>query len=254
MAARPLVGVICCTRFPDDPLQGVAERYLKAAPFMDADVVLIPSMDGLLDIGNVVSRLDGVLLTGSPSNVAPARFGSSDAGDGPFDYPRDETAMRLIEQSVEKDRPLLGICRGFQEVAVAFGATLRRDLGAPDREQVHHTPPGVPLPDLFALEHRIDLTPGGVLEKAFRARSIVVNSAHFQGVAELGSNLSVEALSADGVVEGIRPKQGSRVLAVQWHPEWRAADNPESQRLFAMFGAMLRGDSIEGSAARAGAS
>jgi putative glutamine amidotransferase len=253
MPKRPLVGFICCTRFPEDPVQGVAERYLRAAPFMDADVVLIPSMDGLLDIGSVVSRLDGVILTGSPSNVAPARFGSNDAGDGPFDPPRDETAMRLIEQSAKQDRPVLGICRGFQEIAVAYGATLRRDLGEKSREQVHHTPPGLPLEEMFALEHRVTLTPGGILEKAFRAHSIVVNSAHFQGVAELGANLTVEAVSADGIVEGIRPKEGGRVLAVQWHPEWRTADSAESKRLFALFGALIRGKSLEGAAALVGA-
>jgi len=254
MAIRPLVGVICCTRNPDDPVQGVAERYLRAAPFIGADVVLIPSTAGLVDVPSVVSRLDGVLLTGSPSNIEPARYGSSEAGTPPFDPPRDETAMRLIAASVEQDRPVLGICRGFQEIAVAFGATLRRDLGEASRAQIHHTPPGVPMEAMFALAHRIDLAPGGILERALGASSVVVNSAHFQGVATLGADLVVEATSEDGVVEGARPRNGARLVAVQWHPEWRAGETATSRGLFALFGALVRGASLEDAADAARAS
>lgn len=244
MSTRPLVGVICCTRIPEDPVQGVAERYLRAAPFMGADVVLVPSMPGIVDIRSVVRRLDGFLLTGSPSNVAPKLYRSDEAGEGPFDPPRDETAMKIIAEAAGQDRPVLGICRGFQEIAVAYGATLRRDLGRPEREQIHHTPAGLPLEEMFALEHRISLTPGGVLERALGASSITVNSAHFQGIGDVGEKLLVEATSSDGIIEGIRPASGERVLAVQWHPEWRVAENAHSRALFAWFGTLLRGASM----------
>jgi putative glutamine amidotransferase len=254
MSTRPLVGIICCTRFPEDPVQGVAERYLRAAPNIGADVVLIPSMSGLNDIGSLVERLDGILLTGSPSNIEAARYNSTDAGEGPFDPPRDETAMSLIGAAVERDRPLLGICRGFQEIAVSYGATLRRNLGDSDREQIHHTPPGVAMSEMFALQHRISLTPGGILERTMRAPSIIVNSAHFQGVADLGPKLAVEATSWDGVVEAIRPVSGSRVLGVQWHPEWHAGENAHSKALFAWFGMLIRGASFEEAADRAAGS
>src|SRR5262249_32907820 len=145
VAKRPLVGVMCCTRLPEDPVQAVAERYLRTARFMEADMVLVPSTSGLIDIPSVAGRLDGVLLTGSPSNIAPARYRGTEEGTGPFDPARDETALRLIAAAVERDRPVLGICRGFQEIAVAYGSTLRRDLGASDRGQIHHTPLGLPL-------------------------------------------------------------------------------------------------------------
>ena len=244
MPKRPLVGVICCQRNPEDPVQGVAERYLKAAPFVGADFVLVPSMPDIMDSGSILSRLDGILLTGSPSNVAPNLYGSADAGDGPFDPGRDGMAFQLIAQSAESDRPVLGICRGFQEIAVAYGATLRRDLGELSRDQIHHTEPGLPLETMFALEHRVDLARAGILERVMGAPSITVNSAHFQGISDLGQKLAVEATSTDGVVEGIRPKSGERVLAVQWHPEWRVADNPHSRELFAWFGLLLRGASM----------
>lgn len=250
MSKRPLVGVICCQRNPDDPVQGVAERYLRAAPFVGADFVLVPSMPDIFDAGSILGRLDGILLTGSPSNVAPGLYGSADAGDGPYDPGRDGMAFRLISESVEQDRPVLGICRGFQEIAVAYGATLRRDLGNDSREQIHHTKPGLPIPEMFALEHRVELASGGVLERMMGAPSIVVNSAHFQGVRELGDKLVIEATSSDGVTEGIRPISGERILAVQWHPEWRVADNPNSRELFAWFGLLLKGATMREAADR----
>ncbi len=250
MAKRPLVGVICCTRIPEDPAQAVTERYLRAVPFMGADAVLVPSMSDHFDVSSIVGRLDGLMLTGSPSNIEPHRYRSGDHGTGPFDPPRDETAMRLLDAAAHQDRPVLGICRGFQELAVAYGATLRRDLGEPGREQIHHTPAGLPMEEMFALRHRVELSRGGVLERAMRASSIVVTSAHFQGIDQLSPDLIVEAVSTDGIVESIRPKSGERALAVQWHPEWRVADNPDSQRLFAWFGLLLRGATFEEAADR----
>jgi putative glutamine amidotransferase len=250
VAKRPLIGVICCTRIPEDPAQAVAERYLRAVPFMDADAVLVPSMSDIFDVTSIVGRLDGLMLTGSPSNVAPHRYRSKEDGTGPFDPPRDETAMRLIEAASEQDRPVFGICRGFQEIAVAYGATLRPDLGESDREQIHHTPVGLTFEEMFALEHRVDLSPGGILERTIGKPSIEVNSAHFQGIAEMSKNLIVEATSMDGIVEGIRPASGERVFAVQWHPEWRIAENADSRKLFAWLGLLLRGASFEEAADR----
>jgi putative glutamine amidotransferase len=244
VSKRPLVGVICCTRQPEDAVQGVAERYLRTAPLMQADFVLIPSMSEILDLGSIVGRLDGILLTGSPSNVAPRRYSSAEAGVGPFDPARDETTLRLIAEAVQQDRPLLGICRGFQEIAVAYGATLRRDLGEATRERVHHTPLGVPMEEMFALRHRVDLSPCGILQRALGASSITVVSAHFQGIDQMSEQLIVEATSDDGIIEAVRPAGGERVMAVQWHPEWRAAENVQSLRLFAWFGRVLRGASF----------
>ena len=126
---------------------------------------------------------------------------------------------------------------------MAYGATLRPDLGEPDRDQIHHTPPGVPLEEMFGLEHRVELSPGGILERALGASSITIVSAHFQGIAEMSEKLTVEATSDDGIIEAIRPVGAERVLAVQWHPEWRIAETVNSLKLFAWFGMLIRGAS-----------
>jgi putative glutamine amidotransferase len=138
---------------------------------------------------------------------------------------------------------VFGVCRGFQEVNVAFGGTLRRDLGS--LPEAHHAADDVAFDDMFALEHQVALTPGGVLARAFRAESATVNSVHYQGVARLGEGLTVEARASDGVVEAVSATvNAAPVLAVQWHPEWRTADNPQSQIFFRLFGRALRGASL----------
>jgi putative glutamine amidotransferase len=243
-AARPLVGVICCTLGKgDDATQGVYESYLRAAPLFGADVVLIPSLPELTDARRLVRRLDGVLLTGSVSNVEPRRYGSDAPGDGPFDPARDATALALIEVCVRRDRPLLAICRGFQEVAVALGGTLRRDLGQAGRAQIHHLPGELSDAETFALRHEVRLTPGGILARAVGSATISVTSAHFQGIARASDMMRVEAVSGDGIIEAIRPADGARLLAVQWHPEWQAEQDAASMSLFALYAAMLRGAS-----------
>lgn len=240
--ARPLVGVICCTRGTgDDTAQGVDESYLRAAPLFGADTVLIPSMPGVTEAGRLVRRLDGVLLTGSPSNVQPRLYDDASPGNGPFDPARDSVAQALIEACARHDRPLLAICRGFQEVAVALGSTLQRELGDTGRPQVHHLPGKLSDAELFSLRHNVRLTPDGMLARATGEAVISVTSAHFQGIDRPGGRLTVEAVSEDGVIEAIRPADGGRLLAVQWHPEWQAERDAPSMALFTMFAAMLRG-------------
>jgi hypothetical protein len=112
-------------------------------------------------------------------------------------------------------------------------------------EQIHHTPLGVPLEEMFSLRHRVELAPGGILQRIFSAASILIVSAHFQGIDRIGEKLEVEATSTDGIVEAIRPSSGERMLAVQWHPEWRIADNPDSIKLLSWFGRVVRGASVD---------
>jgi len=245
--ARPLLGVICCSRrVGAERVQSVVERYLRAAVLhAEADAVLIPALPDLQDAPRLLARLDGVLLTGSPSNVEPRRYGESAAdAPGPFDSARDETALALIEAALLQDRPLLGICRGFQEVNVAFGGTLRRDLGEGRRALPHHAPEGAAFDEMFEHRHLVRLDPAGVLSRALGSGEIEVNSVHYQGIDRLGRELVPEAHAADGVVEAVRAP-GSRLLAVQWHPEWRSAAAPHSAALFRLFGATLRGATLD---------
>lgn len=242
---KPLVGISCCSeQVRTRPAQSVMERYIRAVVvYGQADAVLIPALPDLLDLDGISARLDGLMLTGSPSNIEPARYGGS--GDTtPTDPARDATTLRLIESMTAREKPVLGICRGFQEINVAFGGTLRRDLGDPAGALPHHAPPNVTdVPQMFRHRHGIELVEGSVLSKLYGAHEIQVNSVHFQGVARLGDDLAIEAAAQDGVIEAFRADR-LPILAVQWHPEWETDNDPEAQALFRLFGRMLRGEGM----------
>ena len=242
---RPLIGISADTRpYGEETAQLVIERYMEAViRNADVDAVLIPARPDLVDAKSVAARLDGLLLTGSSSNVAPVRYGDASEGNGPFDPGRDEMTARLIAAMIDRARPVLGICRGFQELNVAFGGTLARNLGEEGRPLSHHAPDGVSLPEMFGHAHDVILTPGGILASAFHREKLQVNSVHFQGVDRLGEGLSVEAFAPDGVVEAISARpNGAPILAVQWHPEWQTDKDAASQGVFQIFGRALRGE------------
>jgi putative glutamine amidotransferase len=239
--SRPVLGITCCNRpFGEETAQVAINRYVEAAMrYADVAALLIPALPELMKPEEVAPRLDGILLTGSPSNVEPWRYGQVDDDSGPFDPGRDSMAIGLIEAMAEAKRPIFGVCRGFEELNVAFGGTLRRDAGANPDLLNHHAPHGASLPDLFAHEHAVSLTPGGILARAFDRDALTVNSVHYQAIGRLGDGLTVEARAPDGLVEAV---SGPGVLAVQWHPEWRAGDHPDSQTLFRLLGRIIRGE------------
>lgn len=245
MTARPVAGIICCTRTVGvEPAQAVMNRYVEAT-MIHADVaaLLVPSLPGRMRAAEVAGRLDGLMLTGSPSNLDPALYGE-EIGDapGPFDAARDGMTADLIKAMLDLGKPVFGICRGFQEINVAFGGTLRRDTSSSPDLIAHHAPEDVSFEAMFDHVHAVKLTRGGVLECAFGAQAAVVNSVHYQGVDRLGDGLSAEALSEDDLVEGFSATvNGAPVLAVQWHPEWKPAQNRQSQIFFEIFGRALRG-------------
>ncbi|CAN5426168.1 gamma-glutamyl-gamma-aminobutyrate hydrolase family protein [soil metagenome] len=245
---RPVAGVICCTRTVGvEPAQAVMNRYVASAMrYADAAALLVPSMPDLMKASEVASRLDGLMLTGSPSNMDPAFYGQ-DVPDapGPFDAARDTMTADLIKAMLDLGRPVFGVCRGFQEINVAFGGTLRRDMSTAGALVPHHAPDDVDFNGMFDHEHAVSLTPGGVLATAFNAEAITVNSVHYQGVDRLGEGLLVEARAPDGVVEAVSAKvNGAPVLAVQWHPEWKTERDPRSQAFFQVFGRALRGEGL----------
>jgi len=244
---RPVVGIACCTRqVGTEPAQAVMNRYVvHALRYADAAGLLVPALPELMDAREVAPRLDGLLLTGSPSNVEPARYGQADAPDaeGPFDPGRDAMTAGLIEAMLELGKPVFGICRGLQELNVAFGGSLRRDTSKSPDLIAHHAPDDVSFDGMFAHAHRVDLTPGGLLALGFGRDALTVNSVHFQGIGRLGEGLSVEARAPDGVVEAVSARvNGAPILAVQWHPEWRTDANPDSQAFFRLLGRALRGE------------
>ncbi|MFN4113698.1 MAG: gamma-glutamyl-gamma-aminobutyrate hydrolase family protein [Sphingomonadaceae bacterium] len=244
MATRPVLGVICCQRMVgSEPAQVVMERYIRAAMrYADVAALLIPSLPDLMSAAEVAPRLDGVLLTGTPSNVAPHRYGEAH-GEGPFDEGRDEIALAMISQMIDAAKPVFGICRGFQEINVALGGSLRGDASASDELIRHHAPDDVSFEAMFDHRHPVTLQDGGMLASAYGKPALDVNSVHYQGIARLAEGLSVEAVAPDGLVEAYSARpNGAPLLAVQWHPEWGTENDPDSQTYFALLGKALRGE------------
>jgi putative glutamine amidotransferase len=238
---RPLLGIVCCTRQSEgETIHRVIDRYLRApAQWSGVDVVLVPALGTLADQRNLVARLDGVLLTGSTSNLESWRYGAQ-PGHGPFDPDRDTTALGLAEAAIAAGKPVFGICRGFQELNVVFGGTLQHL--PPAAQAMHHAPAGVSIEAMFDHRHAVTPVAGGVIAQALGAGPIVVNSVHFQAVDTLGSDLVAEAHAPDGLVEAFSARVGrSHILAVQWHPEWDADHNPQSRWFFNALREAMRG-------------
>ena len=246
--ARPVLGVIACNRTVEaQSAQAVMTRYLVSAlKYADAAALLVPALPELMHAKEIAPRLDGILLTGTPSNLDPKRYGQIiDDAPGPFDPSRDEMTAHLIDAMLELGKPVFGICRGFQELNVAFGGTLRRDMADNPDLIPHHAPSQKTFAEYFEHIHPVELVEGGVLERAYKTDSIDVVSVHYQGVDKLGAGLTVEATAPDGVIEAISATiNGGQVLAVQWHPELKAHENPQSQTFFKLLGRALRSEPL----------
>ena len=239
-SARPLIGIPADRRMVGaHPFHMVGEKYARA--LLDASgaaPVLIPSLAEELRFEELLDRLDGLLFTGSPSNVEPHHYQGEASAPGTLHDPaRDATTLPLIRKAVESGVPVFGICRGFQEMNVAFGGTLHQKLHEVPGHLDHRDDESQPLEVQYGPAHDVTLEPGGVLRALADRDSIRVNSLHSQGIARLGKGLAIEARAPDGVVEAFRVRDAHRfALAVQWHPEWRVMSNSFSRALFAAFG------------------
>ena len=247
---RPVVGVIGSAHQVEGRFtaQRVGERNLRAvAETSGALPLMFAGTPEITDIGALLDTVDGILLTGARANVHPARFGQQeDPRYEPYDHDRDALALSLIETCVARGVPLFGICRGFQEMNVAFGGSLHpeiRDLPGRLNHRMPRLPSGEPHPDLaviFADRHAIRLTPGGVFAKLLGCETIRVNSLHGQGILEPGQRIVVEGVAEDGTIEAIRIADApSFALGVQWHAEHEADRNPVNRKLFEAFGAAV---------------
>ncbi len=236
---KPVIGVLCCNEIADRPIQAVATRFVHPlVRYAGATVLLVPAVADAMDTRALAGRLDGLLLTGSRSNVARARYSATDAVDDASDLDRDAVALELAGRMIEAGRPVFGICRGLQELNVLFGGTLTDTL-----QDGHYrsTTDETPYESLFDHVHDVELQAGGLLANATAQRRISVTSVHRQGIDRLGDGLTIEARAvSDGLVEAFsaRPCGGS-VLAVQWHPEWDVAGNASSRAFFSLIGQSL---------------
>jgi putative glutamine amidotransferase len=205
--------------------------------------LLIPSLGDELVLDALIDELDGLLFTGSPSNVEPHHYGGEASRPGTLHDPeRDATTLALIPRAIAAGVPVLGICRGFQEMNVAFGGTLWQHVHEVPGHQVHHEDNTQPLDVQYGPAHGVTLASGGQLARIAGGQTrITVNSLHHQGIRTLGGALVEEARADDGLIEAFRVADARRfALAVQWHPEWKTQDNVFSTALFKAFGAAAR--------------
>lgn len=220
----------------------VGEKYIAAiAEGSGAVPVLIPAL-GEQHLEDWLDDFDGIMFTGSASNVEPHRYQGPPSDPGTWHDPeRDATTLPMSPAAIAAGLPVLGICRGFQEMNVAFGGTLWQKLQEVPGYLDHREDKDDPLDVQYGPAHEVELVDGGQLRRLGGVERITVNSLHSQGVQRLGAGLAVEALSPDGVVEGFAVEGAPTfAVAVQWHPEWKAMENSFSRALFAAFGEAAR--------------
>ncbi len=250
---RPLVGISACLK--ENGRGGwhhtVGEKYVQAAiravgalpilipafgPELGDDTAMADALDRLLE------TLDGVLLTGSPSNVEPHHYGRESRPGTVHDAARDATTLPLIRHTIDRGVPLFAICRGLQEVNVALGGSLHQLVHEVDGRRDHRSPKSPDTDVNYAPVHDIDIVEGGLLHRLLGERRVRVNSLHAQGVDVLAPRARVEATChEDGQVEALSvPDAPGFALALQWHPEYKALENPVSMKVFAAFAAACR--------------
>ena len=241
---RPVIGIPADRRMiGPHPFHAVGEKYIAAVvQAADCLPLLIPVLETPLDVAQILAHVDGIFFPGSPSNVEPTHYAGNPSVPGTLHDPyRDATTLSLIPRAVEHGVPVLGVCRGFQEMNVAMGGTLHQRVHEVEGLGDHREDKEQPLDVQYAPTHDVLLEEGGVLRKLAGADRIRVNSLHWQGVDRLAPGLVVEARAPDGLVEAFRVQTAQNfALAVQWHPEWKVMTNPFSQALFAEFGRASR--------------
>lgn len=245
MDRPPLIGVTC-DLVPHHGLDwhGVQDKYIRPVAVQAGGVpVLLPALADVVAVDAWLDRLDGVVLTGAVSNVHPGHYGQppSPAAE-PHDPARDAVTLPLIRGALARGLPLFGICRGFQELNVALGGTLHPRLHELADRADHRRPDHPDLAVQYGPRHPVNVVAGGRLAALVGAGRLTVNSLHHQGIDRLAPGLVVEATADDGTIEAVSVAEARTfALAVQWHPEWRTAENPASLALYRAFGAACRG-------------
>jgi putative glutamine amidotransferase len=249
---KPVIGVVAdvqsggkhCTH-------AVQQKYLDAVSAGAGAIALIlPALidrpgaawTDMDDLADALGLLDGLFLTGAVSNVAPSRYGAAlENPKSPADPARDHVSLSLIERAVARGVPVLGVCRGFQEINVALGGTLHQAVHHLPGYDDHREKPELSLNDQYGPAHEVSFTPGGLLHALSGLERAQVNSLHGQGIERLAPRLAVEAVAPDGLIEAFRlDRTDAFLLGVQWHPEWEFRDDPLSVIMFQAFGTAAR--------------
>jgi len=237
----PVVGLVTDRRIFDGmPVHQANDEYITAIrDGAGALPLLIPS--GGLPIADILAAVDGLLFTGAPSNVAPSHYGAVHRPGTELDEMRDATTLPLLRAAIAAGKPLLAICRGFQELNVALGGSLHQHVHEIPGRLDHREPQDAATRDIeYAPAHSVTITQNGVLARLSGLREAMVNSLHHQGVDRLAEGLAIEAVAPDGQIEAVSmPGAKGFLLGVQWHPEWAFQRNPLSRAIFAGLGAAL---------------
>jgi putative glutamine amidotransferase len=227
----------------DHPFHVAGHKYVMAvAEAAGALPLVVPAISDLLDIDTLLAMADGILLTGAVSNVHPSHFGQAIHNPSlPLDPARDALTLKLVQAAVKAEVPLLAICRGFQEVNVAFGGSLHQAVHEVTGFNDHREAEDASIDVQYGQSHPIDLVADGQLARMVGAKQMMVNSIHGQGVDRLGAGLTAEAFAPDGLVEALRVESANAfTLGVQWHPEWKVMENPAYLAIFNAFGDACR--------------
>ncbi|MBW7921905.1 MAG: gamma-glutamyl-gamma-aminobutyrate hydrolase family protein [Rubellimicrobium sp.] len=238
---RPVIGIIANNHLLNTDFPVFVDGAMNARAVADAAgglPLIIPADPSAVSTAELMEACDGFLFTGGRPNIHPEEYGEEPTpAHGEFDRARDGVALPLIRACVAAGQPVMGVCRGFQEVNVAMGGSLYpeiRDL--PGRDN-HRMPPDGTLEERFALRHKITFTEGGPFHRLIGTREVMTNSLHGQGIKQPGARIVVDGTAPDGTPEAIYVRDAPGfTLSVQWHPEWNAANDPVSRPLFAAFG------------------
>jgi putative glutamine amidotransferase len=236
------VGIISDRRvFDGMAVHQANDEYVEAIKIgAGAFPLLILSTGNPLDPAQILAQVDGLLFTGAPSNVAPVHYGQIARPGTEMDEIRDATSLPLLRAAVQSGKPVLAICRGFQELNVALGGSLHQHVHEIPGRLDHREPPGVSRALEYAPAHPIAIVPGGLLARLSGKTQAMVNSLHHQGIDGLAPGLKAEAHAPDGQIEAVsHPGAGAFLLGVQWHPEWEFAQDSLSLAIFREFGASL---------------
>ena len=242
--ALPLVGLPADTYENSGFLfHSLGDKYVRAlAEVSQVLPVMIPSMIDVLNLDSLLEHFDGILMTGAVSNVHPPHYGEQPTPDHePYDHHRDGTTLKLIRAVIQRGIPLFCICRGFQELNVAMGGSLETELQRGEGRLDHRAPKTDNTDVRYGPQHMVSITKGGMLERMLGKSETMVNTIHRQGVRTIAAGLEIEAVAPDGVIEAVSVK-GARSFAfgTQWHPEYKAAQNPDSVKMFTEFGEAVR--------------
>ncbi len=242
---RPIIGLIGNEQIVggDYHVQGTGIINIRAvAEVVEGLPLMVPADPRFVDVPSLLNACDGFVLTGGRPNVHPKYYGEeATEAHGTFDQCRDLLVFDIVRAAVRRGQPVLGICRGFQEMNVAFGGSLYPEIRDLPGRMNHRMPPEGTIEEKFALRHDVTLIPGGVFAEILGQTRIRVNSLHGQGIKKPGPRVVIEGTASDSTPEALRIKDAPGfALAVQWHPEWNADRDPVSRPLFQAFGAAAR--------------